>query len=152
MDPLVWEVRPPQVPVFDDEKQAVVGEQRVVVVDRAVVPVEVNREPGDALGEDLQQVADRAARDDREVFSPSSSAATAASVTSRTSSTDSAVMGAWEGVGGRGGRGIRRANYRRCVQSHVVSSTSLMWATSWSDVCVDILESGVLARPQPPGL
>ena len=27
MDPLVWEVWPPRVPVFDDEQQAVVGEQ-----------------------------------------------------------------------------------------------------------------------------
>jgi hypothetical protein len=56
MDPVVGEVRPTRLPVFDDEQEAVVGEQRDVVVDRAVVAVEVRRERGDALGrhEDLQ--------------------------------------------------------------------------------------------------
>jgi hypothetical protein len=28
---------------------------------------------------------------------------------------------------------------------------SVMWATSWGHVCGDILDSGVLARPKPPG-
>jgi hypothetical protein len=81
------------VPVFDDEQQAVVGEQRDVVVDRAVIPVEVRRERSDALAEDIPPVADRAERDDRGVSSPSSSASTAARVSSRSSSADSAVMG-----------------------------------------------------------
>ena len=62
MDP-VREVRPPRLPVFGDEQETVIGEQRDVVVDSAVVPVEVRRERGDALGhhgEDLPQVADQA--------------------------------------------------------------------------------------------
>ena len=40
MDPVVGEVRPSRLPVFDDEQEAVVGEQRDVVVDRAVGAVQ----------------------------------------------------------------------------------------------------------------
>jgi len=62
VDPVVGEVGPSRLPVFDDEQEAVVGEERDVVVDRAVVAVEVRRERGDALGEDIPQLADRAER------------------------------------------------------------------------------------------
>jgi hypothetical protein len=40
MNPLVGEVRPSRLPVFDDEQQAVVCEQRDVVVDPAEVAVQ----------------------------------------------------------------------------------------------------------------
>jgi len=40
VDPVVGQVRPSRLPVIDDEQEAVVGEQRDVVVDRAVVAVQ----------------------------------------------------------------------------------------------------------------